>query len=78
MIRYTTAPDAYDGFGTVTLEILPYRNSSGRTPYRKVEIPVEAQRNSWQVDRYHSGLYPALDEETFQDWMQHGLIVEVE
>lgn len=55
-IRYTTAPDAYDGFGTVTLETLPLKNQHSDNPYRKVEIQDEAL--DWQTSRYASGMYP--------------------
>ncbi len=73
-IRYTTAPEAYDGFGTVTLELLPTLHNRGSDkPFRKVEIQDEAL--GWQIARYESGMYPRLDEATFQDWLAHHLIV---
>jgi hypothetical protein len=72
-IRFTTAPDVYDGFGTETLEVLPFKNQHGRTPYRKVEIPDQSLE--WQTERYASGMYPRLDEKAFDEWKAYGLIV---
>lgn len=71
--RFTSAPEAYDGFGTVTVETTAYRDNSGR-PFRKVEIPEEAQFNNWQTDRYGSGLYAAFTEEQFSESISLGLI----
>jgi hypothetical protein len=75
-ILYTTAGPEYDGFGTQTLEVLAYRNKHSDRPYRRVEITAEAY--SWQTSRYASGMYPALPQSTFDDWLEHGLIVQME
>lgn len=73
IFRYTSAPEAYDGFGTFTVETTDYRDNSGR-PFRKVEIPEDAQFNNWQVDRYGSGLYAAFSTEQFFESVRLGLI----
>ena len=61
VIAYTTAPDAYDGFGTVTLSEAGLLD---RKPLRKVQI--EQAHYDWQSMRYGSGMYPCFDETEFQ------------
>lgn len=61
-LTYTTAPRAYDGFGTEELGIVGTLNG---TPLRKVETPVEHVQ--WQRGRYGSGMHPAYDEAAFLD-----------
>lgn len=75
-IRYTAASDRYDGFGTETLAVLPLRFRGSDAPYRKVQITDEAL--NWQTQRYSSGVYPSLDQATFDDWVATGLIVPIE
>jgi hypothetical protein len=72
-IRVTNAPESYDGFGTCTIEVLPLVPAQGRPPYRRVAIRADAL--NWQTQRYQSGLYPALDKQTFAEWRTAGLIV---
>jgi hypothetical protein len=72
-IRFTTAPEPYDGFDTETLEVLPFKNRQGSTPYRKVAI--QDVHLEWQTERYASGMYPRLDEKAFDEWKAYGLIV---
>jgi hypothetical protein len=49
----TNAPEAYDGFGTYTLDYLP-------GGYRRVSVRDE--HRYWQEMRYRSGLYAAEEE----------------
>ena len=49
---WTTAPDAYDGFGTSTL----YRDDNRRL------VMMMAQHQEWQTMRYRSGGYQATPE----------------
>jgi hypothetical protein len=59
----TTAPDAYDGFGTATLALLGlYRGQS----VRLVATPPE--HGAWQRARYDSGLHFAWTEEQWEKW----------
>lgn len=70
VIRITDAPEAYDGFGTV--ELTPWKFESRRArSYRKVQIQNE--HLDWQRNRYSSGLYVCLPEETFAEWAADGL-----
>lgn len=64
--RITSAPVAYDGFGTETLKLLPWQSQRGRSQYRLVVIQDEVAE--WQISRYHSGMYPAFTEEQFQEF----------
>jgi len=72
-VRVTNAPEPYDGFGTRTIEVLPLVPARGRPPYRRVAIRSDAL--NWQTQRYQSGLYPVLDEQTFAEWRTGGLVV---
>src|ERR1700744_4961641 len=58
-IRYTTAPAAYDGFGTREIDADAGRDHRGQV-VRKVAI--EAQHLDWQERRYGSGLHGCTDE----------------
>jgi hypothetical protein len=49
---YTSAPEAYDGFGTTTLKVVGGCNQS-RNPVRLVQ--VEPEHREWQTARYDSG-----------------------
>jgi hypothetical protein len=74
VVRVTNAPQAYDGFGTRTIEILPLLPTRGRPPYRSVAIRKDAL--DWQTMRYQSGLHPVLAEQTFAEWRTHGLVID--
>jgi len=72
-IRYTTAPSAYDGFGTKTLELKWVWQSklNGNTkPVRKVVINPEHLQ--WQTMRYGSGMHPTWTEADFAEYKNHG------
>ena len=73
---YTTAPEAYDGYGTKTVEQAgTWVSGNGkRLPVRKVKI--EHESFEWQVARYSSGLHSLMDEEQYREWIQHGYIVK--
>lgn len=62
-VRITNAPPNYDGFGTVCAQTLNVIER--RLPYRRVMIdPCHLE---WQIQRYQSGMYPAFDEQEWQD-----------
>ncbi len=69
-VVYTTAPEAYDGFGTRTLAEVAGTDRRGKT-IRKVGIRPNAWE--WQTQRYGSGMHAAVEEgeiEKFSDlWM---------
>lgn len=74
---YTTAPEAYDGFGTKTVEAAwtwVSKSNGARKPVRKVSIPYE--HFEWQSMRYGSGLHPTWTEEQFQEERRYGYIVK--
>lgn len=60
-IRFTDAPEAYDGFGTQTIDV--GYGKTFRGAIRKVEIHPE--HLEWQVNRYQSGMHFAYTEEEF-------------
>lgn len=62
-VLYTTAEEAYDGFGTRTVEAGRYV-SKGK-PIRKVE--VEDAHLDWQRARYFSGLHLCVPEDEFRE-----------
>jgi hypothetical protein len=66
----TTAPEGYDGFGTVTLETLGV-TAQGRT-LRVVGVLDDAR--DWQVTRYRSGNYlgAVYQEGEVAFWLQNG------
>jgi hypothetical protein len=64
-IYYTTAEEAYDGFGTKTIEQTNWTDDRGRQ-VRKVEIPNKA--NDWQINRYRSGNRGAFTEDEFEKY----------
>lgn len=59
VIAYTDAPEAYDGFGTTTLQVMGKTSSRcvrhAHGAIRKVAIHPEHLR--WQTTRYESGMY---------------------
>lgn len=59
--RYTTAPEAYDGFGTTSLGVVAAMSSraGSRREYRKVLIDPENLK--WQEMRYASGMNACVD-----------------
>lgn len=66
---WTNAPEAYDGFGTATIETtgLTYEGRSGPYdfPFRRIRVHPDHVR--WQADRNSSGLYVTL---TTEAWAQ--------
>ena len=60
-LYYTTAPESYDGFGTVTVKAEIGRDRKGN-PVRLVAVPKEARFGDWQILRYRSGLHLACSE----------------
>jgi hypothetical protein len=61
-IVYTTAPEAYDGFGTVSEEIVGTLDGK---PLRRVRM--HAEHATWQTQRYGSGMYPAFTPEQYTE-----------
>lgn len=75
MFHYTTAPEAYDGFGTKTIEVVGdwvSKSNGQRKPVRKVQIDPE--HFNWQSMRYSSGMHPTWTEEQFQEEKRYGYI----
>jgi len=69
IICYTTAPEAYDGFGTRTLEeVVGYDREK---PIRK--IAVQKQHYGWQEARNGSGMFPLFTEQKFAEFVKAGL-----
>lgn len=62
MIIYTSAPEAYDDFGTKTITVVGITKQN--KSLRKVEIIDE--HIHWQRARYLSGLYEALTEKDLE------------
>ena len=56
-IRYTAAPERYDGFGTRTLEASGLVHTRSGNAVRKVSILDK--HLYWQEMRYGSGLFPS-------------------
>ena len=59
-VAYTTAPAAYDGFGTVELVQVAGTDQQGRV-IRKVGIRPE--HGEWQTQRYGSGMHLTVAED---------------
>src|SRR5262245_60614465 len=53
----TTAPQAYDGFGTISVDTSRLAKGHGEDVERYVLI--DAEHLTWQVGRYASGLHAA-------------------
>jgi hypothetical protein len=66
----TCAPDAYDGFGTTEIMVMPGEFKQQRV-YRQVAIRPE--HSQWQRDRYSSGLYACISPEKFAEWCELGI-----
>jgi disulfide oxidoreductase YuzD len=64
-IYYTNAPEAYDGFGTKTIEITEYLDHRSK-PVRKITIPESALE--WQKNRNASGNNSTLTEAEFEQY----------
>lgn len=66
---YTTAPESYDGFGTVTV-----REQVGTTHGQAVRlVEVQDGYDGWQLARYGSGLHLAVSEEEWAKLVAYGL-----
>lgn len=59
---YTTAPEAYDGFGTKTITPDCGKNSNGKT-WRMIQI--EDRNLNWQDGRNGSGMHPTISPDDF-------------
>jgi hypothetical protein len=68
----TTAPESLDGFGTQTVEELPYRSRTKGTRYRLVILRADAA--DWQRARYRSGQHATLPRSEFDAWVDLGLV----
>jgi hypothetical protein len=68
---WTDAPDAYDGFGTQTVEVVAgwFRGGMGWVPVRKVRSP--ARHVKWQRMRYASGSYLSADAAWWAEALRH-------
>lgn len=76
MIRYTTAPEDYDGFGTKTIVgNVAHLVQRGEIVQDRVvrEISIEPQNLSWQTMRYSSGSYVCLTREKFREALEMDL-----
>lgn len=71
-VRYTTAPEAYDGFGTTHLGVVGKDANRGKA-YRKVLI--NPQHLTWQSMRYGSGCCACFDQAEFDKLLAHNLVV---
>ncbi len=65
MIRYTDAPESYDGFGTRTIQTLRAKRQDGRESSLRV-VQIDDEYDDWQRGRYASGLYQSLDTRGFE------------
>lgn len=67
---YTSAPEAYDGFGTKTITENAFVSSKGQ-PVRLVETnPVHTD---WQQMRYSSGLHLCVPESDVAEYLDLAL-----
>ena len=66
-IRYTDAPEDYDGFGTHTTQAEYATLRKGRV-LRQVEIDHEYL--DWQSMRYQSGIYLCIAEEQLTEMVE--------
>ena len=73
MVRtWTTAPEAYDGFGTVTVGYTGI-DSRGKT-LREVETPTA--HVTWQRARYGSGMHVGLDSHEWAEYLRYNFVHE--
>lgn len=70
VVTYTTAEIAYDGFGTVTVEVVGLATNG--KPIRKVTTP--AQHARWQCQRYASGFKMVADEVEYAKLVAYDLV----
>lgn len=73
-IRYTTAPECYDGFGTRTL--IPAAGEDRGLRVRKVHVWQESLM--WQSDRYASGLHCCYGPEQWAELASRGIVKSFE
>ncbi len=57
VLRYTDAPEAYDGFGTRTIDPNAGVDKNGRVIRL---VAIEEAHRVWQVSRYESGAYVVI------------------
>ena len=69
---YTTAPQVYDSFGTVTITG-HVAQARAHEMIRLVETPAE--HVLWQRRRYRSGMYVAVGEDEWRDLVAHKLVI---
>lgn len=74
---YTTAPEAYDGFGTTREDtgkvfVGSRPDVPGKPVYRVSILP---EHFTWQTMRYSSGMYPSWTQTDFDELSEHALIV---
>lgn len=74
MRTHTTAPEAYDGFGTKTVARDHIHDSKGIV--RTVETPSE--HIEWQRLRYASGGHLALTDDGLAESIEYGFIKKME
>ena len=66
-VYLTDAPVDYDGFGTTTVQLLPYKPVRKQGRIRKVAIqPISYD---WQCNRYRSGLHLCVPEAEMDQWV---------
>lgn len=68
LVRYTTAPIDYDGFGTFGAPVAAQANVLWR------EIYVQPENLEWQLQRNGSGLHTTIDKGEFEKRVAAGLI----
>lgn len=71
IIRYTTAPRAYDYAATDHLGVIGHTDRG--VPVRKVRLNDE-ERAGYQEGRYASGMHRAFDEAELAERVKHGFV----
>lgn len=72
----TDAHESYDGFGTKTVELAPFKLVGlERGQLRRVRVPNQTLQ--WQIQRYASGLHLRVPMAEFQQWIDGGQVVPV-
>lgn len=59
--RYTTAPTAFDGFGTIDRGIIAETDSWFGAPKQIRKVEIQPLHLGWQENRYWSGNHPSWD-----------------
>jgi len=72
---YTSAPEAYDNFGTTTLKRTKYVDSRGE---RIRVVSINDDHEEYQTSRYSSGLYFTVSEDQFQEYIDNKLVTTKE